>query len=260
MAQNNNPPTAPTLQSILGQAVQPNLPQPAQAQAQVWHPPAGMQHGVLAGGVGNIVLGGAGLINGNIPTGNTALTPVVSPWEFRGEFPTHLFTQGVPLFTGLVLRVSDVIHFVINMWITCEEPDLSTYGVLIAKGLGVNQATFEPHPDNLVLLFNSESARDQFTAWLGKYTARFSKDEWMKGYFPGMTVGHYMSGYTYPADTARANDVRRSNRLYHGIYEEWVREWQWIVNHTFSKVIHINGYWLFENESEMIMFKMRDKE
>lgn len=259
MAQNNNPPSAPTLQSILGQALQPNQPTPPIQAAQAWYPPAGLQHGTLlnlpiaAGGQGNHLMVQG---NGQLSAGVNGAHKAVTPWHFRGVFPTNLFTQGIPLFAGLALAESDFIHFLLHMWITCEEPDLSTYGVLNVKGHGINPSTFEENPSNLVLLFVSEKKRDEFTTWLRGYTARFQGDEWQRRYFPGMTIGNFMSGFTFPADSEQSV----ANRSYNGICERWVKEWQWIVNHTHSKVLHINGYWLFENEAEMLMFKMRDKE
>lgn len=205
---------------------------------------AGMQHPGLGGG---ILIGPGGINSVH------AQSQQRSPWALDVEFPTHLFKAGEPLYTGLVGANNENVHFYLNLWIACEKPEPSTYGIIeTTSKLDFNSFTTS---SNLILLFADQQHADKFLDWHKRYAMRFGADTWHTKRFPTISAGMQIKGHAYPA----AQDPKFSITIGETQSVEF-EEWKWIVQRTYDKVLSVNGFWIFENETEMVMFKMRDKE
>lgn len=163
------------------------------------------------------------------------------PLLITGEFSEHLFKSfDKPIWPGLAVQSNEYVQFYLNLWVSCEHPDPLTYGVLLSNPT-VNPSTFMPDC-MLALLFTEQEVQQKFLEWHNHYKARFGDKLWYTDYFPGLTAGARVDGFAFPA----------------GAY--LFDEWMWIITHTYQPVFKVNGFWIFQNESEMLMFKLRGEE
>jgi hypothetical protein len=254
MSQNNNTSNA--------QAAQANKAQ-GQMHAGSATAVAGRTLTVNNGGFGHLTLananmGGQGAVvggNANLGANVTKSYERPSPWQIPFRFPSKLFRAGAQLMPAFSVEDSDALQFFLTIWKNCEEPDENTYCLIRSEG-GFDEITFVKMPDVVTLLFSDAKALDKFNKWFAAYNQRWGEDVWNAKYFPTLKLGGRVDGFAYPAFIRTdANGGSMCDEKLH-----WLHEWQWIVENTYDPVVHVPGFWIFKNEAEMVMFKMRDKE
>jgi hypothetical protein len=153
---------------------------------------------------------------------------------------------GNQLFVGLTYDRRGVVSQHIALWQRITPVPADHY--LILK----MQHEFSDACD--VLFFTNKTALEQFEQWWTKYSARFPKDQVYMNTMPQPQEGVQMSGY--PLMHANRNHLNMMTSQIQRLYHD---QWHWIAENTSDPVIWTKDFWLFENEAEMVMFKLRDK-
>lgn len=210
----------------------------------------------------NGVVGGLGSGTGNLLVqgsagGHTQQKPIFFPWTIDDSFPSHLFTSGAPLWPGLTADNVEWVHFYLTLWREIKKPDPLTHGIITTR-----HSTNHPFlngPDAITLFFTTEEKQQEFLKFHHWYEARFGKDFWRTKYFPSLEHGKKVDGYvvkaTFPPLWSWVSGQNPGS-----IPNFWFYEWKWIVERTYDTVLHSDGYWIFGNETEMLMFSMKDAE
>lgn len=155
-----------------------------------------------------------------------------------------MFQLGQKLFVGLTFQSRGEMGVHVSLWQTINKPDIKTYDIVKV------QSEYGDPTD--VLFFKTQEAYDSFKTWWDNYTARFTGDEYVMSFFPRVANTQHISGWVYRHEKLRydRHDVRS---------KKFRDEWRWICEFTQDKVWWTQDFWLFENEAEMVMFKLKGK-
>jgi hypothetical protein len=194
-------------------------------------------------------------LTGPPSTAGASPTNDAIPWRIRNTVPESMCNGHSQLWLSSTIEETPTCLFHVSIWILNNNLPEDKFGWMMVRDITVNPMTFEPTPKTNVLVFDSRKNRDDFNEWLASYTARFGSGDWKTQYLPSIQAGDRVTGFAMPSFDA----VNKNNwSMYDGMHPSWLKEWAWIVANTHDKVLFVNEFWLFENESEMLMFKLRD--
>lgn len=146
---------------------------------------------------------------------------------------------GSSLFVGLRYDANSVVSNHIELWQSLQPVSTEKYSIL--------KVQYEYNQAWTVLFFTNEQDMRDFETWWEIYTKRFHNDDYLTKSIPEPHDGQFISGY--PISHRRRSDRSRRNDMFN-------MEWQWIYKNTEHKVWWTSNFWIFENEAEMIMFKL----
>jgi hypothetical protein len=169
--------------------------------------------------------------------------PGRSPTTEFGNTPDHLFT-GSPLYPGLAATSNKYVRFYVAVWKTVTDCSPENFGILVGSADEIIVADY--YSRLLSLLFNNKEDQEKFFAWHARYKERFGEDTWCSSFFPVLSEGR-VNGYAIKAHETNSLDS----------IGDAIAEWSWIVSNTHDGVSFWQGMWVFQNEAEMLMFKLR---
>jgi hypothetical protein len=187
-----------------------------------------------------------GLMSSNNPTLNDL--SIHMKWIIPLIFPVHVLT-GERVYP--IMNQTNILQLMFHMstWIRCCEPNMEDYGVIADQGADTNY-----YSTNASLLIKEGPTYDQFKEWWDMYSAKFSEYEWRNSYFPYLKEGENINGYPIKNPYYGAS-------LYgsHLPSNEEFDDWVWINKNTTERIWRLNDYWIFNDNSEMIQYKLTDK-
>lgn len=149
--------------------------------------------------------------------------------------------DGRPLHTVVYHRLTDELRFHIATWWKLAPVRRASYSFVMHRHDGDRY---------LLMLTDSEEARDEASAWLDDYFKKFQDNNYLDEYIPSLPNGEF-KGYTVLRDTSEDNNP-----------PSLFQTWSYILTTFQGKVYRtrINSskdIFYFEDESEMLMFKMQ---
>lgn len=154
-------------------------------------------------------------------------------------------TPGNQLFVGLTYPRSSIVDKHISLWQRITDIPKEQYIVMKM------QHEFSDACD--VLFFTNKSAMQKFEIWWSAYALRFPKDQVYQNAIPMPQEGEHLSGYPL---MHKGNNKNMALSMLLRVHTD---QWQWIVEHITEPVLYTKEFWLFSNEADMVMFKLRDK-
>ena len=119
-------------------------------------------------------------------------------------------------------------------------------------GNRINPNTFEMDFSGVsILLLKDEEARDEFNAWWIKYSERFDGLE-HETYLP-VPGNNFISGYMVAHDMVQAPVMQVPSPM------SYKDEWAWIVANCPGKVYWTITHWIFSNQNDAVLFKLKRK-
>lgn len=157
-----------------------------------------------------------------------------------------ILTTGQQLFVGLRYRRRSAMDMHIALWQRLTKVPKSEYILLKV------QPEFEEPCD--VLFFTNEAALQSFEMWWESYSNRFADSEYLTSVMPKVSNGVKIQGY--PLHHVHKVSTRFTKD---DMAKQYLEEWYWICEYTQDPVIWTSEFWLFANDAEMVMFKLRGK-
>ena len=148
-----------------------------------------------------------------------------------------LMTAGKAVFIGITYDDNSYIDNHIEVWLKVMKPDENSYQILTYQ----NNRQGDRYS---ALLFATQVDLDNFLQWWEKYKSRFINQSFEDNEVPTIYEGQFIAGHT-----VKIGQVR--NRYDRNL------DWLWIVEHTTGDVLRFDDLWLFTDENEMMMFKLR---
>jgi hypothetical protein len=200
--------------------------------------------GMGAGGLGYAsmtVTGNVNITNGlrfdNVPSLRVQINGMPAPEGERFASSRDLFT------TDLRLDDQRPNHFHYRVWIENYGEEYSDYGMVFRSGSGCYAA------------FGSAVSRDHFEDWYADYRAKFFQDvDPSTSTIPDPEPGR-LNGY-YVSDPPPERDVN-GNFSFTFTDPTHEKQWAWIVAHCNHAVVRMPKGWLFANDTDAVVFKMK---
>lgn len=161
-------------------------------------------------------------------------------------FPSHLLnTSDRAVYVGVTVPDNTVCNDHLLLWEQTAQPDSKTYAFMVAT-------TRSGELGKKVLLFSSKEALEAFDEWWNAYTARFKDGEWKVSFLPRLHEGQEIKGHIISHSKAQDTGGMYTNPGY-----AFVEDWRWIVSNTKGKVYFNSEFWVFEEASELLAFKLK---
>lgn len=157
-----------------------------------------------------------------------------------------LLTTGQNLFVGIRYSRRSAMTKHISLWQRMTDVQQSEYLLLKV------QPEFEEPSE--VLFFTNEKSLQSFAKWWDSYSARFTNDEYLTSAIPTASNGIKIQGYPLRHIHQVSSKFTKDE-----LAKQFLDEWHWICEFTHDPVIWTNEFWLFENDAEMVMFKLRGR-
>jgi hypothetical protein len=157
-----------------------------------------------------------------------------------------LLTTGQALFVGLRYNRRTAMNKHISLWQRLTDVPVNEYLLLRV------QPEFEEPSE--VLFFTNENALKSFETWWLEYSSRFVNDEYLTSAMPTANNGVKLQGYPLRHVHQVSSKFTKDE-----VAKQFLEEWYWICEYTQDPVIWTSDFWLFDNDAEMVMFKLRGK-
>lgn len=149
--------------------------------------------------------------------------------------------DGRPLLTVVNHQMTDELKFHMAVWWKMAPVNRSAYTFLMHRVDGERY---------LMVLTDDQKARDDAANWFEQYFVRFNEDQFLSEYIPSLPSGEF-NGHVLIRDTSEDNNPPT-------IFQTWT----YILTNFEGKVYRtrLDRYrdiFYFEEESEMLMFKMQ---
>jgi hypothetical protein len=215
----------------------------------------GIIHGIVgaggAGGIGMGVAGGMGFGYGHATTVTIGSSQAISLSGLvlggpGGEMPEgKTFNLCNELFL-VEMRIDDNAcnHHHYKVWVELHGADLTDYGAVLRSRIGIVPA------------FGSEETREHFVSWLDHYKWTFFYDfDLAETKIPTLSSGEVKGiWFEDPLPVPDSNGyITFSNPRKLGDLTTWA----WIVGHCSHPVYRMSNGWLFTNDKDALVFKMR---
>ena len=161
---------------------------------------------------------------------------------------------GDTLLVALVADMSSVRYQHLLVWQHTETLSSDQYYILQnGSGQFINPNTFEINvKGTAILMLRTTQSMDDFNKWWDSYAARFNGhiDEQL---IPMPTPEQHISGYMMPHDITMAPVMTQTRP------ENYMDEWAWVCGHCTGKVHWTFTHWIFETQSDAVLFKLTFK-
>jgi len=145
------------------------------------------------------------------------------------------------------LEEYECLYFHYLIWIELYKNDFDDYGTVFKSECGIFPA------------FGKIDTRLHFEEWLDRYTDIFYSDREISKTSIPQPISGKLSGFCvddgqpdYPYDVTANPFVPKNTST----YDDFLT-WAWIVSHCRSSVLRLHRGWLFTDETDAVMFKMR---
>lgn len=159
------------------------------------------------------------------------------------NFPSNIVQAGKSFHIGLVFPEYCAMQSHLRIWKEIKKPEVDSYCIITTNHSGDSRKS--------ILMFSTETNLVEFQNWWEAYSIRFSDCDIMNKIVPIIKEGAFISGYPIKEGDRGSSTAGRYDRD-----EIRANEWRWIVANTHGVVILVNNYWLFEDITEMTMFKL----
>lgn len=169
-------------------------------------------------------------------------------WIVPLVFPIHILDGDT---IHPVLNESNILQLMFHMstWIRCCDVDFADYGVVADQGAETSFYTTKA-----TLIIRDGPVYEQFKEWWAVYSAKFSHNEWQTSYYPYLKEGEHINGYPIKNPYYGAS-LFGSKLPANEEFDDWV----WINKNTTDRIWRLNDYWIFADNSEMIQYKLSEK-
>jgi hypothetical protein len=140
-------------------------------------------------------------------------------------------------------------RFHVNVWRECSD----TFSrATMAVTSSTCQDITDPFEKEIIFLFNNKKDVEEAQAWWDSYRARFH--DMTKTFLPRFANGQELTGYALEivqAESTGKYDIESKSGE-----TDFFSEWVWLVQHTSDRVYWSKHFWFFENQAEMVQFKL----
>lgn len=180
-------------------------------------------------------------------------------WNTGYDYPTHLFADETPLVAALSLASSTALMFHVSVWVECCKPNKDDYGIAwdgqVSRYTVIAPNTPDVNYMHGTLLIKQGKTLDEFKTWLAQYKTRFSEDSWKTEQLPFVKEAQELNGTPIKHGETLVRGLNNAVLATDKIFDRWC----WIVQHTTEPVWIMGEFWFFNNQAEMIMYKLIDE-
>jgi hypothetical protein len=180
-------------------------------------------------------------------------------WNTSYDYPKHLFEDEKPLFAALALDSATALMFHVSVWIECCQPSSDDYGIVWDGQVSRYTAIAPNVPDvnamHGCLLIKQGKTLDEFKTWFAQYKSRFAGDSWKTEQLPFVKEAQELNGTPIKHGETLQRGLHNTILATDKIFDRWC----WIVQNTTQPVWIMGEFWFFNNQSEMIMYKLIDE-
>jgi hypothetical protein len=238
-----------------------------QSASQI-NPPSSLPAGVTISSNGNLHINTSGIsCSSNIGQGvyYAPYVPMQSfpfyKWNRGHKYPKHLLQEGTKVAVAMETPVSTTLMFHSSVWIETCNPNEDDYGLIWEESVSSISNLLQNHtpavnPKNTgVLLIREGKTLDEFNEWFMSYKTYFKGDIWRTQQLPTIREGEPIAGTPIAhGETVNVNaegGILATDKLFD--------RWCWITQNTHEPVWFMPDFWLFNNSSEMLMYKLIDE-
>lgn len=167
---------------------------------------------------------------------------------------TNLTIQdGDTVVIAMTVEMSTPNYHHLQIWQSSGAMTPDRYKIVTeTTGKHINPNTFEMDFSNVaMLLVKDEEARDEFNEWWIKYSERFSGLE-HETFLP-VPSNNFISGYMVQHANITAPVMQVPSPI------SYKDEWAFIVANCPGKVYWTITHWIFEDQNDAVMFKLKRK-
>ena len=168
--------------------------------------------------------------------------------DYDSRPKTTTLNAGHTALVGFKFPYDDYSRFHINVWRECSDTYERSNMVITQSTAKDLASDFEKE---VMFLFSSQKDVDEATAWWDNYRARFH--DMSKTYLPKFANGQALKGCAYAIEKFESEDSYSDSKSGE---TDYFSEWVWMVQNTSDKIYWSQHFWFFENDGEMVQYKL----